>query len=80
MYSEVFRKVATSVLFFMGLLSLGIVLLLGLYSVGGAFFSPLSRSEWRVCVLQLLCNSLPAGYFIYGYFGKTQLYTPPGCC
>jgi hypothetical protein len=38
MYSEVFGKVATSVLFFMGLLSLGIVLLLGLYSVGGAFF------------------------------------------
>jgi hypothetical protein len=80
MFSGVFGKVATSVLFLMGLLSLGLVLLVGICLVGAALFAPLRRSEWRVYMVQLLCDSLPAGYFVYGYFSKTQLYTPPGCC
>lgn len=80
LFSGVFGSVSSTILFFWGLLSLGIVLISGFCLIGNLLVNVPQRSERSIDVLQLLTNILPSVSLVIGYIGKAYIYTPPGCC
>jgi hypothetical protein len=80
LFSGVFGAVSSTLLFFWGLLSLGIVLISAFSLAGSSLRWVPPRSERLAYALQLLTNIMPSVSLVIGYLGKTQIYTPPGCC
>ncbi len=80
LFSGAFGAVSSTLLFFWGLFSLGIVLISAFFLVGSSLVKVLPRSERLIYALQLLTNIVPSVSLVVGYLGKTQIYTPPGCC
>ena len=80
LFSGMFGRVSSTILFSWGLLSLGIVLISSFCLIGNLLVNVPQRSERLIYALQLLTNIVPSGSLIIGYIGKTQIYTPPGCC
>ena len=80
LFSGLFGHVSPTLLFFWGMLSLGLVLLAGISLVGNLFLSFCRHRAVLFTTFQLLCNVLPSVYFLIGYAEKTQIPTPPGCC
>ena len=80
LFSGVFGSVSSPILLFWGLLSLGIVLISGFCLIGNLLVNVPPRSERLIYALQILTNIVPSVSLVIGYLGKTQIYTPPGCC
>ena len=80
LFSGVFGGVSSTILFLWGLLSLGIVLISSFCLIGNLLVNVPPRSERLIYTLQLLTNIMPSFFVVMGYLGKTQIYTPPGCC
>ena len=80
LFSGMFGRVSSTILFFWGLLSLGIVLISGFCLIGNLLVNVPPRSERLIYALQLLTNIVPSMSLVIGYIGKTQSYTLPGCC
>src|SRR6476660_4286537 len=75
LFSGLFGQGGPTILFFWGILSLGLVLISGISLVGDLMFNISPGSPRLLHFLQLLCNVLPSVYLLIGYTGKTQIPT-----
>jgi hypothetical protein len=80
LFSGLFGQVTSTILFFAGLFSLGLALISGITLIGRAIMSFSPFADYRILLVQLVCNLLPSVSFVLGYSAKVQLPTAPGCC